>query len=67
MKNKDKSLAESFDTDKKEIRNPHADPQENYLEPEKDEPSNTFISADVKELEPVKPMLNENNESKRKQ
>lgn len=67
MKNKDKFLAKSFDTNKKEIRNPHADPQENYLEPEKDEPSDTFISADVKELEPVKPLLNENNERKRKQ
>ena len=67
MKNKDKSLAESFDTNKKDIRNPHADPQENYLEPEKDEPSDTFISADVKELEPVKPSLNEKHEQKRKQ
>lgn len=65
MKNKGKTLAESFGTNKKEIRNPHADPQENYLEPEKDEPSDTFISADAKELEPVKPSLNENNEHKR--
>ncbi|WNS77848.1 hypothetical protein RRU94_05015 [Domibacillus sp. DTU_2020_1001157_1_SI_ALB_TIR_016] len=58
MAHKDKSLTGSFETNE-EVRNPNADPQENYLEPKKDEPSDAFLSADVKELEPVKPSLNE--------
>lgn len=67
MAHKDKFLAGSFGTNEEEVRNPNADPQENYLEPEKDEPSDKFISADTKELEPVKPSLNEIIERKRKQ
>lgn len=58
MANKDKSLTGSIETNE-EVRNPNADPQENYLEPKKDEPSDQFLSADIKELEPVKPSLNE--------
>ncbi|MCM3791558.1 hypothetical protein M3221_24875 [Domibacillus indicus] len=58
MAHKDKSLTGSVETNE-EVRNPNADPQENYLEPKKDEPSDRFISADIKELEPVKPSSNE--------
>lgn len=66
MAHKDKSLAGLFETNKEKVRNPNADPQENYLEPAKDEPSDKFISEDVKELEPVKPSFNEIIKSKRK-
>ncbi|MCP3764773.1 hypothetical protein NLX67_20805 [Domibacillus sp. A3M-37] len=65
MSNKDKSLAGLFEKNKEEVRNPNADPQENYLEPAKDEPSDKFISEDIKELEPVKPSINETIERKR--
>lgn len=66
MARKDKSLAGLFETNEEEVRNSNADPQENYLEPAKDEPSDKFISADAKELEPVKPSFNEIIERKRK-
>ncbi|WP_050180472.1 hypothetical protein [Domibacillus robiginosus] len=67
MTNKEKSLSRMVNKTVEKIRNPNADPQENYLEPEKDEPSDTFLSADAKELEPVKPSLNEINERRHKQ